>query len=96
MKEDFGSFLGGLQQNRELESRCSNIAKRCSKNEINKCLKSNKSYESVSDEVLEVWRLISQSGTQEILKIIQKCFERGFGNFLRWIARKWRIRIMMF
>ena len=64
LKEDLGSFRGGLLQNRELESRWSNIAKRCSKNVIKKCLKSNKSYESGSDEVLEVWSLNSKSGAQ--------------------------------
>ena len=36
-----------------------------------------KSYESWIDEVVKVWRLNSQSATQEVLKIGQKCFERG-------------------
>ena len=36
------------------------------------------SYESGSDEVLELWRLKSQSGTQEVLKIGKKYFESGF------------------
>ena len=54
-----------------------------------------KSYESGSDEVLEVWRLNSQSGTQEVLKIGKKCFERGLQMFSRWNARKSRIGIKM-
>ena len=35
-------------------------------------------YESGSDEVLELWRLNSQSGTLEVLKIGKKYFESGF------------------
>ena len=35
-------------------------------------------YESGSDEVLELCRLKSQSGTQEVLKIGKKYFESGF------------------
>ena len=35
-------------------------------------------YESGSDEVLEVWRLKSQSGTQEVLKNGKKYFESWF------------------
>ena len=54
------------------------------------------SYESGSDKVLESFRLLySQSGTQEVLKIGQKCFERGLGNFSRWNFRKSRIGIKM-
>ena len=35
-------------------------------------------YESGSDEVLELWRLNSQSGKLEVLKIGKKYFESGF------------------
>ena len=42
LKEDYGSFRGGMLENRELESRWSNIAKRSSQNEINKFKTSNK------------------------------------------------------
>ena len=42
LKEDLGTFRGGILENRELESRWSNIAKRSSQNEINKFKTSNK------------------------------------------------------
>ena len=54
-----------------------------------------KSLESRSVEVLAIWRLNSQSGTQEVLKIGLKCFERGLRKFSRWNARKLRIAIKM-
>ena len=52
-------------------------------------------YESTIDEVLKVWRLNSQSGTQEFLKIGQKCFRRKFKKHSRRNVRKWSIGIMM-
>ena len=42
-----------------------------------------KIYESMIDEVLKVLRLNSQSGTQEFLKIGQKCFRRKFEKHSR-------------
>ena len=42
LKEDLGTFRGGILENRELESRWSNIAKRSSQNEIIKFKTSNK------------------------------------------------------
>ena len=54
-----------------------------------------KSLESGSFELLEIWRLNSQSGTQEVLKIGLKCFERGLRKFSGWNARKFRIGIKM-
>ncbi len=35
------------------------------------------SYENGIDDVQQVLKLNSQSGTQEVLKIRHKCFERG-------------------
>ena len=35
------------------------------------------SYENGIDDVLQVWKLNSQCGTQEVLKIGHKFFERG-------------------
>ncbi len=52
-----------------------------------------KSYESVIDEVLKVWRLNSESGTQEVLIFWQKCLETGFEKSSRWDASKARIGI---
>ena len=42
LKEDYRIFSSGMQENRELESRWSNIAKRSSQNEIIKFKTSNK------------------------------------------------------
>ena len=42
-----------------------------------------KSQESMIEEVLNVWRLNSQCGTQEFLKIGKKCFRRKFEKHSR-------------
>ena len=54
-----------------------------------------KSYESMIDGVLKVWRLNDQSGTQEFLKIGQKCFRRKLQKLSRKNVRKWSIGIKM-
>ena len=52
-----------------------------------------KNFENGIDEVLKVWRLNTQSGKQEFVKIGQKCFRWGLKKFSNWNARNSRIGI---
>ena len=52
-----------------------------------------KIFENGIGEVLKVWRLNSQSGKQEFVKIGQKCFRWVLKKFSNWNARNSRIGI---
>ena len=52
-----------------------------------------KIFENGIDDVLKVWRLNTQSGKQEFVKIGQKCFRWVLKKFSNWNARNSRIGI---
>ena len=52
-----------------------------------------KNFENGIDEVLKVWRINTQSGKQEFVKIGQKCFRWVLKKFSNWNARNSRIGI---
>ena len=57
------------------------------------CRSRIKIFENGIDEVLKVWRLNTQSGKQELVKIGQKSFRWGLKKFSNWNARNSRIGI---
>ena len=52
-----------------------------------------KIFENGIDDVLKVWRLNTQSGKQEFVKIGQRCFRWVLKKFSNWNARNSRIGI---
>ncbi len=89
--EDQGIFQGWIPKNRELGSRRSNIAKK-------KLTEWDKTDLEVKKRVLkgdsrssERMKIKLQSGTQEVLKIGHKCFDRGSGNISMLNSQKSRI-----
>ena len=64
------------------------LPERTSQNEIKKLEKQKISYRSWTDEVLNGWILNSLSGTQDVLKVGQKRFERRLEKVSTWNAWK--------
>ncbi len=54
------------------------------------------SYESGIDKVLKVWRLNSQSGTQEVPKIGHNVLIENLGRFHSGIHKNWELGVRTF